>query len=128
MDLGSTFPLDLCALYSIAAFVRLQLAADHPVAADEKKAEGEVGLPRRRGSLLRPLGHSDNCTRQVVVSAGRGQGLMAVRVLDELDLGKLMMLVHQVGPDTYEGMYLYVCSFWKHVECFICAPIHISHV
>ncbi|CAM9925555.1 unnamed protein product, partial [Ectocarpus sp. 12 AP-2014] len=74
----------------------LQLAADHPVAADEKKAEGEVGLPRRRGSLLRPLGHSDNCTRQVVVSAGRGQGLMAVRVLDELDLGKLMMLVHQV--------------------------------
>ncbi|CBJ26254.1 conserved unknown protein [Ectocarpus siliculosus] len=74
----------------------LQLAADHPVAADEKKAEGEVGLPRRRGSLLKPLGHSDNCTRQVVVSAGRGQGLMAVRVLDELDLGKLMMLVHQV--------------------------------
>ncbi|CAM9483893.1 unnamed protein product [Ectocarpus fasciculatus] len=74
----------------------LQIAADHPVAADEKKADGEVGLPRRRGSLLRPLGHSDNCTRQVVVSAGRGQGLMAVRVLDELDLGKLMMLVHQL--------------------------------
>ena len=32
-----------------------------------------------------------------MVSAGRGQGRMAVRVLDELDLGKLMMLVHQVN-------------------------------
>lgn len=30
------------------------------------------------------------------MSAGRGQGRMAVRVLDELDLGKLMMLVHQL--------------------------------
>lgn len=76
---------------------RLQLTADHPPEDEEGFEAVEAGLVERRGSLLRPTGYSDNCTRQVVVSAGRGQGLMAVRVLDELDLGKLIMLVHQVG-------------------------------
>ncbi|CAN0216305.1 unnamed protein product [Pylaiella littoralis] len=68
----------------------LQLTADRPSGEEKRQLVG------RRGSLLTPAGHSDNCTRQVIVSAGRGQGLMAVRVLDELDLGKLMMLVHQL--------------------------------
>ena len=69
---------------------RLQFTADRP-------SEEKERLVSRHGSLLTPTGHSDNCTRQVIVSAGPGQGHMAVRVLDELDLGKLMMLVHQVG-------------------------------
>eukprot|EP00903_Cladosiphon_okamuranus_P017738 g16330.t1 len=76
----------------------LQITADHP-SEEEDAFQGlvvEPGLVGRRGSLLRPAGYSDNCTREVVVSAGRGQGRMAVRVLDELDLGKLMMLVHQL--------------------------------
>lgn len=46
------------------------------------------------------VGLSDNCTRLVIVSAGLvgsgSPGVMVVRVLDELDLGKLMMLTHQV--------------------------------
>ena len=28
---------------------------------------------------------------------------MTVRVLDELDLGKLMMLIHQVGSEIFRG-------------------------
>lgn len=48
------------------------------------------------------VGFSDNFTRLVTVSAGlvgygsRSSAMMVVRVLDELDLGKLMMLTHQV--------------------------------
>lgn len=46
------------------------------------------------------VGCSDNCTRLVTVSAGvagsASSGVMLMRVLDELDLGKIMMLTHQV--------------------------------
>lgn len=48
------------------------------------------------------VGFSDNFTRLVTVSAGlvgygsRSSAMMVVRVLDELDLGKLMMLTHQL--------------------------------
>ncbi len=78
--------------------------ADADPDADADADAMEAGPTGRRGSLLRPAGHSDNCTRQVVVSAERGQGRMAVRVLDELDLGKLMMLVHQVTKATARGV------------------------
>eukprot|EP00752_Nemacystus_decipiens_P015755 g14066.t1 len=74
----------------------LQITADQPSEREDALPAAEVGLVGRRGSLLRPAGYSDNCTREVLVSAGRSQGRMAVRVLDELDLGKLMMLVHQL--------------------------------
>lgn len=98
-------------------YFRLQLTADHPserkeglnADADADADAMEAGPFGRRGSLLRPAGHSDNCTRQVVVSAGRGEGRMAVRVLDELDLGKLMMLVHQVTKEDTSICLVYVC-------------------
>lgn len=80
---------------------RLQLTADRPSGEEKRRLVG------RRGSLLTPAGHSDNCTRQVIVSAGRGQGLMAVRVLDELDLGKLMMLVHQARQTGHGELTLW---------------------
>lgn len=74
---------------------RLQLTTDVPTAV-ERQSGVEEGFAGRRSSLLKTSGRSDNCTRQVVVPAGPGQGLMVVRVLDELDLGKLMLLIHQV--------------------------------
>lgn len=81
---------------------RLQLTEDLPTG-DAVRTQAGDRTARRRGSLFRPSGHSDNCTSQVIVSAGQEQGRMAVRVLDELDLGKLMMLIHQVGSENIRG-------------------------
>lgn len=75
---------------------RLKLAEDAPTAAESAHVGDEEAVGRGR-SFSRPAGNADNGTRQVLISGSNGQGLMAVRVLDELDLGKLMMLIHQVS-------------------------------
>ncbi|CAM9391860.1 unnamed protein product [Laminaria digitata] len=93
----------------------LQLTEDLPTG-DAVRTQAGDRTARRRGSLFRPSGHSDNCTSQVIVSAGEGQGRMAIRVLDELDLGKLMMLIHQLrrlirsGPRRFKRRDLTDCQ------------------
>ena len=45
---------------------RLQITADHHPSEQEGAFQAvEAGLVGRRGSLLRPAGYSDNCTRLV---------------------------------------------------------------
>lgn len=96
---------------------RLQLTEDLPElpAREDGEPRVEEGVGGRRSSLL-PSGQSDNCTRQVVLPAGPGQGLMAVRVLDELDLGKLMLLVHQVRVDGRLSAFDLVASHLREVQ------------
>lgn len=59
---------------------------------------------RRQEARNQAGGSSESCTRLVTVSAnvaGTGSGVMVVQVLDELDLGKLMMLIYQVIFEFY---------------------------
>lgn len=82
----------LCCVLCAFPIVRQRLTAD------VHSTDG--GLAERVAGRAPSVGYSDNCTRLVTVSAGvagsASSGVMVMRVLDELDLGKIMMLTHQV--------------------------------